>query len=413
MKLLFNICSHDGIISHYNGVGSMTRRYIECITSLKGHDVSLNLFTPLYLESSFGYNNSVKKTHESLCANIYTISNGSSGSINYGGIDCWKELSRNTANVINNLDISEYDLVITICNDTPYAGVVGLIDSCKKHKVIWIPHSTVKIHEVDSAIIDSHLFYDVRLHWEQSCIDYVNSHDNCYIGTIGKFITKHLVTEYSLDFNKTIDIYNGELIGHVNTSFSKSCETLIKDFENEPVIILSFGRAEPYKNLEATMKLGNEMNIRTIVIAQSYYKEQEILNEYKKLATEMGTDLYIDAPFDFGKYILNNYQGKIIMVIPSLKEIMGLIINEVRILNKSSILVVANNIPGINEQIEDEVDGVLVDLNDITNSSNKIKKMLKDDISILNKNGYMRVCRDYNIKHNMNMFLERLGVINE
>ena len=29
MKLLINLCAHDGIVSHYAGVGTIVKRYIE------------------------------------------------------------------------------------------------------------------------------------------------------------------------------------------------------------------------------------------------------------------------------------------------------------------------------------------------------------------------------------------------
>ena len=34
MKLLVNLCAHDGIISHYAGVGTIVRRYVEVIRKI-------------------------------------------------------------------------------------------------------------------------------------------------------------------------------------------------------------------------------------------------------------------------------------------------------------------------------------------------------------------------------------------
>ena len=34
MKLLINLCGHDGIISHYAGVGTIVKRYIEVIRKI-------------------------------------------------------------------------------------------------------------------------------------------------------------------------------------------------------------------------------------------------------------------------------------------------------------------------------------------------------------------------------------------
>ena len=48
MKLLINLCGHDGIISHYAGVGTIVKRYIEVIRKIlddKKIDYHLNLFT--------------------------------------------------------------------------------------------------------------------------------------------------------------------------------------------------------------------------------------------------------------------------------------------------------------------------------------------------------------------------------
>ena len=48
MRLLINLCAHDGIISHYAGVGTIVRRYIEAIKYLldkNNINYHLNLFT--------------------------------------------------------------------------------------------------------------------------------------------------------------------------------------------------------------------------------------------------------------------------------------------------------------------------------------------------------------------------------
>ena len=58
MKLLINLCVHDGIISHYAGVGTIVRIYIEVIRKIlfeKNIDYHLNLFTLEFNERSMGY----------------------------------------------------------------------------------------------------------------------------------------------------------------------------------------------------------------------------------------------------------------------------------------------------------------------------------------------------------------------
>ena len=74
MKLLINLCAHDGIISHYAGVGTIVRRYIEVIRDLletKKIDYHLNLFTLEFNQNSMGYNEELFKYHKSLKIPVY------------------------------------------------------------------------------------------------------------------------------------------------------------------------------------------------------------------------------------------------------------------------------------------------------------------------------------------------------
>lgn len=413
MKLLINLCSHDGIISYYTGVGTMVKRNIKTLINYLNEnniDYHINLITPEYNCDSFGYSKRTHLEHMNLNnISIVQISNGSDGKVNYGTIEHWHKLSGNVAKYINGIDISGYDKVITFLHDTTLAGVIERLNINKKHKKVWIPHSTIKIHEVDSAIENSEMFYQDRVNWEQSAIDYINKDELSYVGTICEYIKYHLIEEYNLDESKVLAIHNGELFEDEIVSFADECKSLYKDIEQFDSIMISFARAEEYKNLESTMLLGKEMGIDTVVIAQSYYKEQPILEKYRTLAKETNTNLYIDPPFDFSKYILHKFDKPIIALIPSKKEVMGLIVNELRKLNKDNILVVANNIGGLTEQITDGVDGLLVDLEDLTSSTDKIEKyFMSDKMRKLNENAQVTLKTRYNFQNNFNEFMSKL-----
>lgn len=414
MKLLINICAHDGIISHYTGVGTMVIRYIEQIQSYCKHNkikYELNLFTPQYNPNSFGFSQTLSIQHsKNKKISIHQISNGSNGDVNFGSIQHWKKLSKNTAKSINDINFNDFDEIITICNDTPYAGIMALLKRSKNHKVVWIPHSSIKIHKVDSAILDSEKFYDERLNWEQDAINYINKNENNYLGSIGEYFKNHLINEYGLLKEKSINIINGEQLGasrHLKND--SSCKKYFKRIKNVPELIISFGRAEEYKNLEATMELGYAMGVQSLVIAQSYYPQQSILKEYKEKANQTGCMLLIDPPFNLPKYIIKNFKHKLIVLIPSKQEIFGLIVNEVRKFNKKNVLVAANNIGGLKEQIEDGVDGVLLNLNDIDGSKIKLSKFLDEDkIKTLNFNSQQTLHDKYNFKNNFDDFMRDL-----
>ena len=69
MKLLINLCAHDGIISHYTGVGTIVKRYIkmfQIILEKRMYEYEINLFTPEYNSNSFGYSDYTYKTHKNM-----------------------------------------------------------------------------------------------------------------------------------------------------------------------------------------------------------------------------------------------------------------------------------------------------------------------------------------------------------
>lgn len=70
MKLLINLCAHDGIISHYTGVGTIVDRYIQTFNYILSKEIDieyqLNLITPEYNKNSFGYSNIYEKRHSQI-----------------------------------------------------------------------------------------------------------------------------------------------------------------------------------------------------------------------------------------------------------------------------------------------------------------------------------------------------------
>lgn len=412
MRLLINLCAHDGIISHYTGVGTIVKRYIKVFSIIlekKKIDYTINLLTPEYNTDSFGFSEYTKKNHENVKnTRIIQISNGSEGKVNYGTPSDWKKLSQNTAKYINNLDFSEYDMVLTISNDTPFAGLSELIKEANNHYKIWIPHSTGRIHKVDSAIENSLELLKDRIKWEEDAVKYINEDSNSYLGGTGKYVSSHMIKEYLLKDEKLLYILNGEILSE-ETRYQKSDEMkkLFEEIKNEANIILAFGRAEEYKNIDATMFLGNLLNVKPVVIAQPYYKGQPIIKKYEKEAKETNTKLYVDVPFDFPFYILNNYQNNMILLIPSKKEIFGLIVNQVRKLNKDNILIVANDVGGLHEQIEDGKDGLLVDLENLEEAAIKINRYFNlEAMKSFNKQSRIKLNNIYNFEKICDYFLD-------
>ena len=415
MKFLINLCAHDGIVSHYTGVGTMVKRYIKLLPKyFKEHniDYTINLISPEYKSDSFGFNNQTKSEHEKdKNLHIILVSNGTNGNVNYGKPEHWKKLCNNTANLINNLNLKNYDMCFTICNDTPFANLAKNITNLShKHKFIWIPHSTVLIQDEDSCLPDYKSIADEKLEWERESVNVINNTKFTYLACISKFIKKHMIDEYGLNQKSAIDLHNGEILDEkTEITPSKETKQIFEELNKYNKMIISFGRAESYKNLEFTINLQKYTKIKTVVIAQSYYKEQPILDVYRNLARQSKATLLIDPPFELAKYITQNFSGKLVVLLPSKRETFGLIPNEVRKLNKDNILVVSNDIDGVREQIEDMRDGILIKVDDLTGSAKKIEKFLDDKyLTKFKINGYKTLIERYDLYKNLSLFLEKL-----
>ena len=413
MKLLINLCAQDGIVSHNSGVGTMVKRYIYVFIKLlkeKNIDYKINLFTPQYNEFGFGYSSSTKEHNRNLeNVNIYEFSNGTNGKKFFGNKENWVELSNNISNVINSINFDEYDYVLTLLNDTPVAGVINNTNNNSNHIKVWIPHSTAKIH-MDKELCVNEVDKKNRIDFENQIIKYINENDNCYMGVVGKYIKEHLINDYNLKKEKIVSIFNGEILS-IPTIYEENeeCKNLYKKLDTTKDILLSFGRPEKYKNLDGAIKLAKELNIPSIIITQEYFKGMLYVDELRKLSKNNNVSLFIDVPFNFPQYIIKHYPKKIILLVPSKKEIAGLVINEIRKMNKDNILLVANDIDGLNEQIEDTKDGILVNMDNLMDAKNKISKYFNSkDIIRINKNSIETLQNKYNFESICNNFLKEL-----
>lgn len=411
MKLLVNICAQDGIVSHNSGVGTMVKRYIYSVHKYAKKmkmNLTLNLFSPRYFSTSFGYDEITKCKNENLKnTTIYQLDNGSGGKKFFGNMDNWEMVSDEASKIIDNFNLDEFDSVITLANDTPFAGVLEKTKQSKKHIKIWIPHSTAKIHQSDNL---NEISVAERISWEKNVIDFINSNENNFLGSVGKFIGTHMVEEYGLDYKKLVPIFNGEILSHkTQYVYNERIKELYRDLNKRNQILLCFGRPERYKNLHRAIELGSELSMQTIVNTQEYYPNMPYVQFLKDKAKLNDCRLYINEPFNLPQYILKKWKKTIVLLVPSEKEIAGLVVNEIRKFNKKNVLLVVNNIDGLKEQVTDGKDAILIDINNIEESANKIRSNLnKSNILKLRKGALDTLKTKYNFEKNFEMFINFL-----
>ncbi len=423
-KINLNICAHDGITSLYTGVGRIAYDSVRvlCRKNILGIPYRVNVITGKYNNNCLGFQENIREdTRESVRrtgGDLYECFNYSNGDVSYGNIKNWQAVSVSAATILKSIsELYPQSVNINICLDTPFAQVPNIMlqmgKNMSKHRTIWIPHSTVKIHKVDSAIQEERDYYNIRAGWEQEVIDLASKNKYVYIGYVGEFMKKHLIKEYSANISKLLDFTNG--LDLKNPRFTRRYqEKEVIDILNiyriplDKPLIVSFGRLEDYKGFEYTIKVGGMLEkkgVQTVLIAQPYHQADPIISEYKNLFRKYNPHgIFIsEYPFDLPHKILQWKNTKILLV-PSVAEPFGLVPEEGRLYRRKQLAIVTSKTDGFLEQIDDGVDGFMLNFDDLKLAADRLIKILDlppSEIEMINQKGYLRAISKYDLEKNI------------
>jgi len=432
-KLRINLLAHDGISSLYTGVGRIALDTLSVIANnntLKRKVGSLNAITGKYTDKCLGYSKNVRKTNIDLLrkmgGRLYEAINGSDGEISYGDIRNWEYISASAATLLYVLTEDEdFDVQINLCFDTPFAHVAELFqqydsEAQARNIFVWIPHSTVAIHKVDSAIKGSDSYFNDRMKWEQKAINLANEKNNIYVGYVGEFMKNHLIDVYHCNQDRLIDFTNGLDVSAFRfkktVSQNEIEEVLAKyNISTTSDLMISFGRLEQYKGFDYTIKIGGKLagkNIKTVLMAQPYSQDDPIVEEYKKMMSSdcLGGIFMPNYPFDLPHMLLRWHKTRLLLI-PSRSEPFGLIPEEARLYQNPNLMIVAMNRGGLIEQIEDGEDGFLMNLSNIDESAKKLTNLLdmdRETVEIIAKKGTQKALSKYNLANNFEKSIDIL-----
>ncbi|PIR63146.1 MAG: hypothetical protein COU64_06135 [Candidatus Pacebacteria bacterium CG10_big_fil_rev_8_21_14_0_10_40_26] len=221
------------------------------------------------------------------------------------------------------------------------------------------------------------------------------------------------VNEYSCEPEKLLDFTNGLDVEDARFSQKMGEHEIEKILDQYGIpkdkkLMLSFGRLEPYKGFDLTIKIGGHLDPKTIItvlIAQPYSQQDPIIGEYRQLMEKYNPKGIFISDYDFNlPHVLLRWHRTKILLVPSLAEPFGLIPEEARLYKNPYLRIVAMNRDGYLEQISDGKDGFLMDLTTVGESSEKINKIL----SLSNKQanemadtGFARAIANYNLANNL------------
>lgn len=395
------LASYDGIINNYCGVGTSVISFINGFTKIRevllkeNINLVLHLVSPALISDSLGYsdeirNNSIKIARAS-GGDLHLITNSSDGMIPYGQMHNWQTASVNLASKA--LEISQnYDENLVFCFDTPFAHAPYYINlqkagfGVKDVKSIIVFESDVFIHEPKNPSFE-------RIGWEASALKYAEFENSIIIANTGEFISNHLIAHYGLSRDKMVDLVQG--INPDLERYKKFSDDEVKNYlvnYNIPLdkkLIFSVGRAVEYKGfdllLEAYSKIKEDAHL--VFVASPYKTEASFVEELEKIIKDkkLNCTPIFACDFQLPRYICQWHNTKIVAQL-SKCEPFGLVPEEVRLWGKNTgPVILASNKDGFVEQIEDGVDGFLVNLSDTSTIASKMDEILKLNESEIQK----------------------------
>jgi len=423
-KININIIAHDGVTSHYTGVGRVIQDSLAVLADgqLLPFNYQVNALTGKYNKKCLGFNPELMQLSIDRLSltggKLYECINGSLGEISYGNIDHWQVASVSAATTLKRMgELNRSSFNVNLCIDTPYAQVANYFTQYDDYRgaFVWIPHSTAKIHKIDSAIKTRENYLQKRTEWEIKSVELANCNRSVFVGYISQYMKKHLLSEYGADSATLVDFTNGlnledNRFRSGNMSQGKIRRILVKHgISVEKPLLISFGRLEPYKGFEFTIKLGGLMakkGLQTVLIAKPYTKNDPLVGEYKKLMKKFnpgGMFLY-DYSFESLPHAVMQWKNTKILLLPSLAEPFGLIPEEARLYNRRDLAVVTSNKGGLAEQIKDRKDGFLLDIDDLDGSYKKLAQigsLARGTLAKMSRLGYQRVLQNYDLRRNL------------
>lgn len=414
------LASYDGIINNYCGVGTSVISFINAFPKIREillkNDVNLvlHLISPALISDSLGYSDDIKMNSTKIAkesgGDLHLIVNGSNGMIPYGQMHNWQTASVTLASKA--LEIAQrYDENLVFCFDTPFAHAPYYISLQKAGfgvqniKSIIVFESDVFIHEPKTPSFE-------RIGWEASALKFAEYDESVVIANTGEFISNHLIKNYGLNKDRMTDLVQGinpdlERYKHFGEDEVKTYLTKY-NIPLDKKLIFSVGRAVEYKGfdllLDAYSKIKEDAHL--VFVASPYKTEASFVEELEKMIKDKKikcTPVFA-CDFQLPRYISQWKNTKIVAQL-SRCEPFGLVPEEVRLWAKNTgPVILASNKDGFVEQIEDSVDGFLVDLNNTDVIAHKIDSILKltdSETKKIKVNGIIKFNNKFDYRINM------------
>ncbi|MBU1110084.1 glycosyltransferase family 4 protein [Patescibacteria group bacterium] len=415
--------TYNGYYNYTTGIGTQTKLFLggidahyERYKSLYG-DFEINLVVPQFDVTVDGFDNS----HIAYADNVINRFGGKvyvcdsameKGDDGFWTVSNWRRLTLSVASIVSEKS-QDYERTIVIAVDPPYLHVPRFIEMNKKNNAdiqsVILMYTSSYIHNKQALSFE-------KLGWEYQGLVSARVYKNIHIGDVCRFMTHHLVEHYGADRTSFVPYPSSLLFEDaVFDELPQKEANAILDKYNIPRnkdIVFAFGRASWIKGFDILVESLQflEKDIHLVLVAVPF--EIEPIN-YETIIKKSGLSYTLITKFtrDLPPALCQCDRCKIV-VCPSRGEPFSNIPLEVSLWGKNrGPVVLASNVDGFLEQIEDGENGFLFNVNSVEDLADRINAILQmSDRTLANvrKSAYSKVIKERSFKNNFGLLLNAL-----
>lgn len=289
-------CTFNGIANCTNGIARQTqtllsifeRRREELFTAAGRFDLHVAIPTP---DSSLWAYDPVllKRSHDRLVragASLHFLNHDRTAE--FWSLPVWESLSRGAVSLALQL-AKDYDEVLLVAVDTPYAGVGFHLSAsqepeAERVRVLLALYGTSLLHRTHEP---------GRLEWERAAIT-STAHPRVRIGDVGRSFTRHLVETYRLPPERLIPYVSGlDLYCEDLTPMPVRHAEHVLDAHRIPrdrPVVAAFGRTDPVKGLDLLIDALAPIaeRVHLVLVAVPFHDRDPLLNQYRDQIRRVG-----------------------------------------------------------------------------------------------------------------------------
>jgi hypothetical protein len=430
-RIALVLTTFDGVETLYCGVGAVTQYVLASLPSLARslHNDRIRLtFHVLYAavpSNRFGAVPAIaERTRllaEAVGVSLVPLAHCTEVANAFGNRRSWPEICEQAARYIRAL-VSSHDSVVVIATDTPFAGLPRLLreQAAKRVRVVWVAQSTGRVWASEHDPLDAQ-----RDEWEMLAVAEAQRGDNCFVGSISRYMAKHFSDDWGLPTDRILPFENGVSTDYLTRFECKPPHELASILASHHIptskeLFLSFARAQWYKGLDLAAQLGRTLALNNLAhpvilaLDDGTGAAAETIESIRRIFVDLAGrfTLLTDYPTLLPRWIMQWESCRAVAVM-SRREPFGLIPSEYRVLGPSDGLTVTSDAGGLKEQTQDPSEGLVLGLDLGANLRPDAHNVLlarwrgpKDRLE--RPQGAARVHADYDQAHNLEMGLRSL-----